>query len=114
MDNCIFCKIAGGQVATNFLFSDEEIIAFNDLHPQAPHHVLIIPRQHIETVAQVEESNAYLLGRMIITAHRLAEELGFAKNGYRLVVNCRGDGGQEIYHLHLHLLGGRKLKWPPG
>lgn len=114
MVECIFCAIARGEMKSDVVYQDDTVVAFRDLHPQAPHHILVIPRRHIETVQDLQPSDAELAGRLILTARRLAEELGFAKRGYRLVLNCRADGGQAVFHLHLHLLGGRRMNWPPG
>lgn len=114
MDDCIFCRIASGEISTNLAYSDEELVAFRDINPQAPHHLQIIPRRHIETISDLDAGDTELVGKMVLCAARLARELGFDGRGYRLVFNCRGDAGQEVYHIHLHLLGGRRLKWPPG
>lgn len=112
--NCIFCKIAAGELGTQFLYESEEIVAFRDIHPRAPVHTLIIPRRHIPKVSALEPQDAELVGKMIIVAKELAEKEGLADRGYRLVFNCGPDSGQEVFHLHLHLLGGRRLGWPPG
>lgn len=114
MTKTIFSRIAAGEIPADIVYSDDEIVAFRDLHPQAPHHILIIPRKQIPTVLDIEPDDAGLIGRMVIVAGKLARELGFAERGYRLVFNCKDDGGQEVYHIHLHLLGGRGMKWPPG
>jgi len=109
MENCIFCRIAAGQLPTNFLYEDEEIAAFRDINPRARVHILIIPKKHIASLAQVEEGDAALLGRMCLVARQLAEEEGIASSGYRLISNCGKDSGQEVAHLHFHLLGGQFL-----
>lgn len=114
MDDCIFCKIAQGETNTPLLYQDEQVVAFNDLEPQAPHHVLIIPRQHIATINDTTKSDESLLGHMIQTAKKIATERDLAENGYRMLFNCNADGGQAVYHIHLHLLGGRQMTWPPG
>ena len=106
---CIFCQIAAGKIPGDILYQDEEIIAFRDINPQAPVHLLIIPRKHITSLAQLEKTDSPLFGKMVNTANRLARIEGISENGYRLVVNCGDDGGQIVPHLHLHLLGGRKL-----
>ena len=93
---------------------DDEVIAFRDIHPQAPHHVLIIPRQHIATVNDARQEDAALLGKLTLTAQRVANDLGIAEDGYRLVLNCNNHGGQTVFHIHLHLLAGRPMHWPPG
>ena len=114
MSDCLFCKFVDGSIPVDFIYEDDDIVAFKDINPQAPHHVLIIPRAHIETVLDLTEDDTVLTGRMIIIAGKIAAELGFSDKGYRLVFNCKRDGGQEIYHIHLHLLGGRRMTWPPG
>ncbi len=110
----LFQKIADGDIPAEILYSDSDIVAFRDINPQAPQHVLIIPRRPIPTLNHLEISDVELVGRMVLAASRLARELGVADNGYRLVINCGPLAGQEVYHLHLHLLGGRPMKWPPG
>lgn len=115
MSDCLFCKIVSGEIPSEVVFSNDELVAFRDIRPQAPHHIQIIPRRHIETVMDLAtEEDAALAGRMVIAAGKIARQLGMADNGYRLVFNCKKHGGQEIYHIHLHLLGGRQMKWPPG
>jgi len=112
--SCLFCRIARHQSPAEIVYEDDEVVAFRDLHPQAPEHLLCIPRRHLATLNEAEPAEAQLLGRLLLTAQRLAKELGFAGNGYRLVMNCNRDGGQTVYHLHLHVLAGRALRWPPG
>lgn len=111
---CIFCKIAAGEIPAKIIYQDEKIMAFDDLFPKAPQHKLIIPRKHLATLNDMEMEDKDLLGHMMFVAKQLAHEVGIAESGYRVLVNCNGDGGQEIFHLHLHLLGGRSLRWPPG
>jgi histidine triad (HIT) family protein len=111
---CIFCKIANGTLPAKIVYQDEEIIAFDDISPKAPHHKLIIPRKHIATLNDLLPEEEGLAGRMVLVAQKLAKDLDIAENGYRISINCNKDGGQLIYHLHLHLLGGRSLHWPPG
>ncbi len=106
---CIFCRIADQDVPTPLVYQDDEIVAFRDLHPQAPVHLLIIPRKHIASLAELTPDDVALLGRMNWVAKQLAEEAGIAESGYRLICNCRADSGQEVPHLHFHLLGGRFL-----
>lgn len=110
----VFSKIIAGEIPATILYDDDEILAFRDIAPQAPTHVLVIPKREIPTVADCEEGDATLLGRMILVANRIAREEGIDEKGYRLVVNCRDEGGQEVPHLHIHLLGGRAMGWPPG
>ncbi|KTD28729.1 histidine triad nucleotide-binding protein [Legionella israelensis] len=112
--NCLFCKIASGDVEAEKVFEDAELVVFHDIKPQAPTHLLIIPKQHIETINDTDSKHEQLLGRMILTAKKAARELGFSDKGYRLVFNVNSGGGQEVYHIHLHLLGGRQMTWPPG
>jgi histidine triad (HIT) family protein len=112
MADCVFCRIAAREVAATVVAEDEEVIAIEDIAPQAPVHVLVIPRRHVAGIREVGEDG--LLQRMVATANRVAELQGIADAGYRLVVNVGEDGGQEVLHLHLHVLGGRRLAWPPG
>ena len=106
---CIFCKIASGEIPSDIVYQDEEFIAFRDIQPQAPVHVLIIPREHISSVSDLTDTLAPFTGRLILLAKHIAEQEGIAENGYRLVINCGAEGGQIVPHVHLHLLGGRKL-----
>jgi histidine triad (HIT) family protein len=112
MDDCLFCKIVAGEIPADKVYEDDFVLAFNDIDPQAPTHILIIPKIHITSVNDAEDEN--LMGKLIITAKNLARDLGFSENGYRLVINCGDDGGQAVGHIHLHLLAGRQLTWPPG
>ena len=112
--DCIFCKIIKGELPTEKVYEDKNILAFNDLHPRAPIHQLIVPKKHIATLNDLTEEDTELVGAMVQTARHLAEKANIAKSGYRTVFNCNKDGGQEIFHLHLHLIGGRALHWPPG
>lgn len=112
---CLFCKIASTEIKANILYQDQKIIAFDDIAPQAPIHKIIIPRQHIATLNEATgEENKHLLGQMMQTAISLAHDLNIAADGYRLIMNCNQQGGQTVFHIHLHLLGGRQLTWPPG
>ena len=110
--DCLFCRIVAGKVPATLIAETEDCVAFRDISPQAPVHVLVIPRLHIASLDEVEDP--MLLGRMMLLATQLAREEGIAVKGYRTVINTRDDGGQSVAHLHIHLLGGRKLKWPPG
>ncbi|MGH8161609.1 MAG: histidine triad nucleotide-binding protein [Gammaproteobacteria bacterium] len=114
MSDCVFCKMVTGEIAPDKLYEDEDILAFRDLNPQAPLHALIIPKRHIATTNDLEDTDADLLGRLTLVAKRLAAEAGVAESGYRTVLNCNAGAGQSVFHLHLHLLGGRRLGWPPG
>jgi histidine triad (HIT) family protein len=113
-EDCIFCKINKGEITAKIIYQDETVIAFNDLNPQAPQHVLIIPRKHIATINDIKENQETLSGHMITVAAKIAAEKNLAADGYRLVFNCNSKGGQEVYHIHLHLLAGRQMQWPPG
>ncbi|MBD3669665.1 MAG: histidine triad nucleotide-binding protein [Gammaproteobacteria bacterium] len=112
--NCLFCKIAEGKMEAETLYEDEDVIAFRDIHPQAPHHVLIIPRQHFSSLNSFEDGDGALLGKLLLTARRIARDLGVAEDGYRVNINTNDHGGQTVYHLHVHLLAGRQFSWPPG
>jgi histidine triad (HIT) family protein len=107
--DCIFCKIASGDIPSKKIFEDDEILAFEDVNPQAPVHFLVIPKAHIPTLDDVKEDQSALLGKMMVTAARIAGERGIADAGYREVINCREQGGQVVFHLHLHIMGGRKM-----
>ncbi len=106
---CIFCQIASGNIPSDFIYQDEEVIAFRDINPQAPVHLIIIPRRHIPSLAQISEADSALIGRMVAIANQLAKGEDVADKGYRLAINCGKEGGQAVPHLHLHLLGGRRL-----
>jgi len=108
-EECIFCRIVAGDVPANIVYQDKDFLAFRDILPRAPTHVLIIPKTHITSVAELIEGQRELVGRFIIIAKNLAEKEGIAKKGYRLVINCGSEGGQLVPHLHLHLIGGRRL-----
>ncbi len=114
VDNCLFCKIASGEISAEIVFTDEQVVAFKDIDPQAPVHILIIPRKHIASMNDIVVTDNVLIGHMHMVAQQLAEQLGIADAGYRLINNCNDDGGQAIDHLHYHLLGGRRMTWPPG
>jgi histidine triad (HIT) family protein len=113
MSDCVFCKIAGGEIPAKLVFEDELIMCFHDLEPQAPVHALIIPRKHLESLDAAEDGDAALLGHLLLRVKGIAARLGL-ENGYRLVNNCGEDGMQSVKHLHFHLLGKRRLRWPPG
>lgn len=112
--NCLFCKIIKREISAEILCENSDILAFRDINPQAPTHILVIPKKHIATVNDVEEKDQSLMGQMILTARNIAAQEGIADKGYRLVLNTNDEGGQEIHHIHLHILGGRKMSWPPG
>ena len=106
---CIFCKIVEGELPAKVVYEDDKIMAFHDINPQAPVHVLIIPKEHVPTLNDLEEKHKELLGHIFLVIKKLAKEMGIDESGYRVLVNCNRDGGQEIYHLHFHLLGGKPL-----
>lgn len=112
--NCLFCKIAQKEIPAAVVFEDTEIMAFRDLNPQAPTHLLVIPKVHIATINDTDTKDEQLLGKMVLAAKRLAALEGFSETGYRLIFNVNSDGGQTVHHIHLHILGGRKMTWPPG
>ncbi len=112
--DCIFCKIIDRKIESHIVYEDSEVLAFEDLRPQAPVHVQIIPKTHIARVLELTEGTADWMGKLVLVANALARERGVAEPGYRLVLNCNPGAGQSVYHLHLHLLGGRPMRWPPG
>jgi histidine triad (HIT) family protein len=114
MMDCLFCKIAKGEIPAKLLYEDDQVLAFRDINPQAPVHALVIPRRHIATLNELQPADGALIGHMVLTAQQLAVKEGVAESGFRLVANCNGDGGQTVYHIHLHVLGGRGMHWPPG
>ncbi|HAR62301.1 MAG: histidine triad nucleotide-binding protein [Candidatus Margulisiibacteriota bacterium] len=114
MSDCLFCNIVKGAIRANKVYEDENVLAFEDINPQAPVHLLIIPKKHIPTINDIEESDKALIGELVIVGKKLAKEKGLADDGYRLVINCNKSAGQLVFHIHVHLLGGRKLDWPPG
>ena len=113
MSGCVFCRIVRGEAPARIVYQDEDVTAFHDLHPRAPTHILIVPNRHITGVAAAEPEDSELLGKLFVIARRLAEQEGIV-DGYRLVVNNGPRAGQSVFHLHVHLLGGRPLGWPPG
>ena len=114
MAECLFCKIAAGTVPAKIVHQDDAVIAFRDLRPQAPVHVLVIPRRHIATVNDLEGPDADLVGRLFLVARQIAKAEAIAESGYRLVMNTNAQAGQSVLHIHLHLMGGRYMGWPPG
>ena len=109
MENCIFCKIINGEIPSNKVYEDDEILAFKDINPVAPVHILVIPKKHINSLNEIKEEDEKLIGKIFTTIKQIAKEQGIAENGYRIVNNCGEDGGQEVKHLHFHILGGKKL-----
>lgn len=111
MDDCIFCKIIKGQIPSCIVYEDEEIIAFKDIHPVAPIHILVIPKKHIESINDIKPEDEKVIGKIYSVIKQIAKEQGIAERGYRVIVNCGEDGGQEVMHLHYHLIGGKKLSF---
>lgn len=114
MTDCIFCKIIAGEIPASMPYSDDLVVALDDINPAAPIHKLIIPRVHIPTLNDLDEEHKPLIGHMTTVAAQLADKYGIAEDGYRVLMNCNAGGGQTVFHLHMHLVGGRGMKWPPG
>jgi diadenosine tetraphosphate (Ap4A) HIT family hydrolase len=114
MSDCVFCGIAAGKIKANLVYQDDAVVAFKDIAPKAPVHILIIPRRHLVSVLDIQSEDHALIGQIFQVAARLAREQGIADSGFRLVVNSGADAGQSVFHLHYHLLGGRQMSWPPG
>ena len=113
-EDCLFCKIIAGEIPSAKVYEDDVCVAFKDTSPQAPTHVLIIPREHLDSLDKAQSSHKETLGHLLLTAAEIAREKGFAEDGYRTVINTNSDGGQTVFHLHIHLLGGRPFVFPPG
>ncbi|MDY6941582.1 MAG: histidine triad nucleotide-binding protein [Pseudomonadota bacterium] len=114
MADCIFCKMLSGEIPAKVAYEDEDVFAFHDINPQAPTHILVIPRKHIPTINDLTPQDGELVGKLYLAARHIAQEVGIADRGFRTVMNCNLAAGQTVYHLHLHLLGGRQMTWPPG
>ncbi len=114
MSDCLFCKIRDGDIKGDIVFEDDDVLAFNDVNPQAPVHVLIIPKKHISTVNDIEAGDEIIMGKLFSAAKVIASQHGISDDGYRSVVNCNKKAGQSVFHIHMHLLGGRSMSWPPG
>jgi histidine triad (HIT) family protein len=114
MTDCLFCKMVAGDIQPDVVFEDDEVLAFRDVNPQAPLHVLVIPKTHIATTNELTAETAGVLGKMYLAAKQIAADAGVAEPGYRMVMNCNAGAGQSVFHIHLHLLGGRPMHWPPG
>ena len=112
--SCLFCRIVAGEIPAKKVYEDDDLVAFNDINPQAPMHVLVIPKTHVATVNELDRAHDALVGAMVRRAAAIAAEHGYAERGYRTVFNCNAEAGQTVFHLHLHVLGGRPLAWPPG
>ena len=114
MSNCLFCKIIEKQVPAKIMYEDDLCLAFEDVNPQAPVHVLVIPKKHIPTLLDLNEQDNNLMGHLIGISNKIARDKGIAERGFRLIINCNPESGQTVYHIHLHLIGGRTMQWPPG
>ena len=112
--DCLFCKIINGDIPADIVYQDDDVLGFKDVNPQAPTHILFIPKKHIATVNDLELDDAELEGKLYLAAKKVATDAGFAEEGYRLVMNCNAGAGQTVFHIHLHMLAGRALSWPPG
>ena len=114
MTKCIFCRMVDGEIQPDVVYEDEHVLAFRDANPQSPTHVLLIPKAHIATTNELDERSAELIGKLYLAARQVAADEGIADRGYRMVMNCNPEAGQSVYHIHLHLMGGRPMNWPPG
>ncbi len=114
MTDCLFCKIINGEIPSNKVYEDELVYAFYDIDPKAPTHFLVVPKEHISSALEIDDKNAHIVGHVFKVVSKLAKEMGFADDGYRIVNNCGKDGGQTVGHIHFHILAGRNLGWPPG
>jgi len=114
MDDCLFCKIINGDIPVDMLYEDDDVLAFSDINAQAPFHALVIPKKHIATINDIQADDAALVGKMYLAAKQIATQAGYADAGYRTVMNCGESAGQTVFHIHLHVLAGRDLSWPPG
>ena len=112
--DCLFCKLVKGDIPATILYQDDDVIAFEDIMPQAPTHFLVIPKRHISTLNDLTEEDAPIIGKLAVIAAKVAKEKGMSEDGYRAVMNCNEMGGQTVYHIHMHVLGGRAMSWPPG
>jgi histidine triad (HIT) family protein len=113
-EDCLFCKIVGGDIHAEIVYENESLLAFRDIAPKAPTHILLIPRRHIATMNDLQDGDVSLAGELFLTAAKIAADEGHANDGYRVVMNCNEAAGQSVFHIHLHLLGGRAMSWPPG
>jgi histidine triad (HIT) family protein len=114
MTGCLFCRIVAGEIPASIVYQDDRIVAFRDINPQAPGHVLVIPKKHVATLNDLSNEDDALVGEMVRRSAAIARDLGYGERGYRTVFNCNAEAGQTVFHIHLHLLGGRKFAWPPG
>jgi histidine triad (HIT) family protein len=114
MSDCLFCKFVSGEIKPNVVYEDLDVLAFRDVNPQAPSHILVIPKRHIATLNDLQPEDAELMGKLSLAAQKVAKDEGIDGPGYRTVINCNAEAGQSVFHIHLHLLGGRPMGWPPG
>lgn len=114
MEDCIFCKIINKDIPASVVYEDEKVLAFNDISPHAPTHILLVPKEHFASLNEIPEEKKDILSYILLKARQVAQEKGIAENGYRIVLNTARDSGQLVFHIHFHLLGGRPMKWPPG
>ena len=114
MQDCLFCKIISKEIPAEIVYEDDQTLAFKDIRPAAPAHILVIPKKHIPTLVDLQAEDVELMGHIVLTASRLADKLGVSEEGFRLVSNCKEAGGQTVFHIHFHLIGGRQMQWPPG
>ena len=114
MSDCLFCKMVAGEIKPSVVYEDDSVLAFRDINPQAPTHVLVVPKRHISTINDLKPTDADLVGRLYLAAKQVAEQEGIAIEGYRTVMNCNAGAGQSVFHIHLHVMGGRNMSWPPG
>lgn len=114
MEDCLFCKIVNKEIKSKIIFEDEKVLAFQDINPQAPVHILVIPKKHLATILDVKNGDKELIGHIYLTINEIVKKINLEERGFRVVVNCGEEAGQAVFHLHFHLLGGRKMLWPPG
>lgn len=114
MTDCLFCKMIAGDITPDTVYEDDDVLAFRDINPQAPTHVIVVPKRHISTINDLSGDDAALVGKLFLAAKNVAEQDGIAEDGYRTVMNCNAGAGQSVFHIHLHVLGGRGMHWPPG
>lgn len=112
--NCIFCRIVNKEIPAKVVYEDDKVFAFHDINPQAPYHILVIPKKHLSTLLEISEEDKDIIGHIYMTINKIAQDLGFAERGFRVVVNCKEEAGQTVFHVHFHVLAGRPMDWPPG
>uniref|UniRef100_A0A832GQB3 Histidine triad nucleotide-binding protein n=1 Tax=Caldimicrobium thiodismutans TaxID=1653476 RepID=A0A832GQB3_9BACT len=112
--SCIFCRIVNKEIPAKVVYEDDRVLAFHDINPQAPYHILVIPKKHLSTLLEISEEDKELIGHIYMTINKIAQDLGFAERGFRVVVNCKEEAGQTVFHVHFHVLAGRPMDWPPG